>query len=44
MVRVELPELVTVAGLKFAVAPAGRPLADKLTFMLKPATAPMVTV
>ena len=43
-VRVEEPEPATEAGLKLAVAPAGSPLALKLTVPLKPLTAPTVAV
>ena len=44
IVRVELPEPVTEAGLKLAVAPVGKPLTVKLTAPLKPLRAPMVAV
>jgi hypothetical protein len=43
-VSVELPEPVTVAGEKLAVAPAGNPLALSVTAPLKPSTAPMLVV
>src|SRR5271165_3455489 len=43
-VRVELPVPVTVAGTKFAVAPAGNPLALSVTTPLNPFNAPMFTV
>ena len=44
-VRVELPEPVTEAGLKFALAPPGSPLVTlKLTVPVNPFTAPIVAV
>ena len=43
-VSVELPAPVTVAGLKEAVAFAGRPLADRFTVPVNPLRAPTVTV
>src|SRR5271165_1151542 len=43
-VSVELPDPVTVAGTKFAVAPAGNPLALSVTTPLNPFNAPMFTV
>src|ERR1019366_6064042 len=43
-VSVELPEPVTVAGEKLAVAPPGSPLALSVTAPLKPSTAPMLVV
>lgn len=44
MVNVELPEVLIDAGENVAVAPAGRPLADRLTEELNPFSAPIVTV
>ena len=44
IVRVEVPEVLTEAGENDALAPAGRPLAAKLTDDEKPLSAPMVTV
>ena len=45
MVTVDDPEPpVTVAGLKLAVAPVGKPLALRLTFAVNPFTAARVTV
>jgi hypothetical protein len=41
---VELPEPVTDVGLNVAVAPAGNPLAVKLTLPAKPFKAPALTV
>jgi hypothetical protein len=38
------PDVVTVAGLKLAVAPEGRPLALKLTVPVNPVTGVTVTV
>jgi hypothetical protein len=43
-VRVELPDVVMVLGEKEADAPAGRPGAVKLTWSVKPYSAPTVTV
>jgi len=43
-VIVELPEPVTEAGLKLALAPDGRPDALKLTGPLNPLSAPTFTV
>ena len=43
-VSVEVPDPVTVAGEKLAVAPAGSPLALSFTTPLKPSTAPMLVV
>ena len=43
-VRVEEPEVVTDAGLKVAVAPAGRPLELKVTVPLNAPTAATVAV
>jgi hypothetical protein len=43
-VNVELPAPASIAGLKDAVAFAGRPLADRFTEPAKPFTAPTVTV
>src|SRR5262249_54456169 len=44
-VRVELPEPPPIApGLKLALAPAGRPLADRFTVSLKPFVGLTVTV
>ena len=44
-VRIELPEPVTEAGLKLALAPAGSPLVTlKLTVPVNPFTAPIVAV
>ncbi len=43
-VRVEEPDAVTDAGLKLAVAPAGRPLALNVTVPLNPPTAATVAV
>jgi hypothetical protein len=43
-VMVEEPEPVTEAGLKIALAPAGTPLAVRLTVPLNPLTAPTVAV
>src|ERR1019366_4457064 len=44
IVSVDVPEPVTVAGEKLAVAPAGNPLALSVTAPLKPSTAPMLVV
>jgi hypothetical protein len=43
-VSVELPDPVTVAGTKLAVAPAGSPLALSVTTPLNPFNAPMLAV
>lgn len=43
-VMVDEPEPVSVAGLKLAVAPAGRPLAPKVTLLLNPPIDVMVAV
>jgi hypothetical protein len=43
-VIVEEPEVVTVRGLKLAFAPAGSPLAVKVTVPVNPFTAPTVAV
>jgi hypothetical protein len=43
-VSVELLPAVTEAGLKLAVAPAGRPLALRLTVPAEPAVTPVLTV
>lgn len=44
MVRVEVPEPATDAGLNVAVAPRGTPETLRLTVPVKPFCAPMVTV
>jgi len=44
IVRVEDPEPLTDAGLKLAVAPAGKPLAAKVTLPLKPFSAVIVAL
>jgi hypothetical protein len=44
MVRVELPDPVTVAAEKLAVAPVGSPLALSVTAPENPFNAPMVVV
>src|SRR5579859_102673 len=44
MVSVEVPAPLIDAGLKLAVAPAGKPLALSVTAPLKPLTAPIVVV
>jgi hypothetical protein len=43
-VIVELPDVVMEAGENEAVAPAGRPVAAKVTVPVNPASAPTVTV
>ncbi len=43
-VRVELPEVVTDAGLKLAVAPVGSPLTLRFTVPVKPFRALIVVV
>src|SRR5271166_3804209 len=43
-VSVELPDPVTVAGTKFAVVPAGNPLALSVTTPPNPFNAPMLAV
>ena len=43
-VIVEVPLVVTVAGEKLAVAPAGKPLELSVTVPVNPFSAPMVTV
>ena len=43
-VRVEDPEPLTDVGLKLAVAPAGKPLAAKVTLPLKPFSAVIVAL
>ena len=43
-VRVERPDIVTVAGLKVAVAPVGSPLTVNVTIPVNPPSAPIVTV
>jgi hypothetical protein len=43
-VIVEVPLVVTVAGEKLALAPAGKPVALSVTVPVKPLNAPMVTV
>lgn len=43
-VIVEVPDVVMEAGEKEAVAPAGRPDALRVTALVKPASAPTVTV
>ncbi len=43
-VRVEEPEVVTEVGLNVAVAPAGRPVALKVTVPLNEPTAAIVAV
>jgi len=44
MLSVELPEVGIDAGENEYVAPAGKPLAVKLTFPVNPLSAPTVTV
>jgi hypothetical protein len=43
-VKVELPEPLIVAGEKEAVAPAGKPETARLTWLVKPYSAPTFTV
>ena len=43
-VRVELPDPVTVAGEKLAVAPVGKPLALSVTTPVNPFSAPIFVV
>lgn len=44
MARVELPEVVTEAGVNVAVAPAGNPLTLKLTVPVYPLRGAIVAV
>ena len=44
IVSVELPEPITDAGLKAAVAPVGNPLALRFAVPANPFSAPMATV
>ena len=43
-VSVELPEVVTDAGLKLAAAPLGKPVTLRFTVSVKPFSAPIVVV